>query len=138
MLKKKLEVFAVKLYQDPDAPGPRLRPGEEYTHSWVNKDGNVISHNYQRDKKSPDDLLPMPRHKILGIRPPAKEGEHQNKSEKKELSLAVGADARLDISQSRLRSELKDIHKDFSAFQEYFEEKMDTLASALGILGDLD
>ena len=64
--------------------------------------------------------------------------EHQNKSEKKELSLTVGTDARLDISQSRLRSELKDIHKDFSAFQEYLEEKMDTLASALGILGDLD
>ena len=130
------------MYQDPDVPGPHLRPGEEYTHSWVNKDGDVISHNYQRDKISPDDLLPMPRHKILGIRPPAKEGEHQDKSEKKELSLAIGnlqtADTRLDISLSKLRSELKDIHKDFSAFQEYFEEKMDTLASALGILGDLD
>jgi hypothetical protein len=31
--KKKLEVFAVKLFQDENAPGPRLKPDEEYVHS---------------------------------------------------------------------------------------------------------
>ena len=31
--KKKLEVFAVKLFQDKNAPGLRLKPDEEYVHS---------------------------------------------------------------------------------------------------------
>ena len=52
--KKKLEVFAVKLFQDENAPGPRLKPGEEYVHSWVTKDGDIISHDYRHNKISPD------------------------------------------------------------------------------------
>ena len=42
--KKKLEVFAVKLFQDENALGPRLKPDEEYVHSWVTKEGRIISH----------------------------------------------------------------------------------------------
>jgi len=43
--KKKLEVFAVKLFQDENAPRPRLKPDEEYVHSWITKEGRVISHD---------------------------------------------------------------------------------------------
>ena len=45
MSKKKLEVFAIKLFQDKDSLGLRLKLGEEYLHSWVTKDGNIISHD---------------------------------------------------------------------------------------------
>ena len=51
----KLEVFAVKLFQDEDAPGPRLKLDEEYVHSWVTKEGRIISPDYWRNKISPDD-----------------------------------------------------------------------------------
>ena len=45
--KKKLEVFAVRLFQDENTPGPRLKPDEEYVHSWVTKEGQIISHDYR-------------------------------------------------------------------------------------------
>ena len=57
--KKKLEVFAVKLFQDKNAPGPRLKPDEEYVHSWMTKEGWIISHDYWRNKISPNELLLM-------------------------------------------------------------------------------
>ena len=53
--KKKLEVFTIKLFQDENAPDPRLKPGEKYVHSWVTKEGRVISHDYRRNKISPDE-----------------------------------------------------------------------------------
>ena len=84
--KKKLEVFAVNLVQEENAPGPRLKPGEEYVHSWVTKEGRVISHEYQRNKVSPDEQPLQPRLKIYGVRPPAKAGDHQDKTEMGEFS----------------------------------------------------
>ena len=84
--KKKLEVFAIKLVQDENAPGPRLKPGEEYVHSWVTKEGRVISHEYRCNKKSPDEPPLQPRLKIYGVRPLAKAGDLQDKTEMGEFS----------------------------------------------------
>jgi hypothetical protein len=53
--KKKLEVFVVKLFQYENAHEPRLKPDEEYVHSWVTKEGQIISHDYRRNKISPDE-----------------------------------------------------------------------------------
>jgi len=38
------------------------------------------------------------------------------------------ADARLNISQGKLKLDIKNIQKDFSHFQEYFDTRMDVLA----------
>jgi len=84
--KKKLEVFAVKLFQDENAPGPRLKPDEEYVHSWMTKEGRIISHDYRRNKISPDELPLQPRLTIFGVRPPARAEDYQDKSEIRKLS----------------------------------------------------
>jgi hypothetical protein len=59
-----LETITVKLFQDENAPGPRLKTDEEYVGSLLSKYGDVISHNYRREKISPDDPPPTPRLKI--------------------------------------------------------------------------
>ena len=43
------------------------------------------------------------------------------------------ADAWLNISQGKLKLDIKNIQKDFSHFQEYFDTRMDILAKAEGI-----
>ena len=48
------------------------------------------------------------------------------------------ADARLNISQGKLKLDIKNIQKDFSHFQEYFDTRMDVLARAEGIPDDAD
>ena len=66
--KKKLEVYAVKLFEDENALGPRLKPDEEYVHSWITKEGRVISHDYRRNKISPDEPPLQPCLTIFGVR----------------------------------------------------------------------
>lgn len=70
-----LETITIKLFQDENTPGPRLKPDEEYMGSLLDKYGDIISHNYRRQKISPDDPPPQPRLKIWGVCPPAKMGE---------------------------------------------------------------
>ena len=65
--RRKIELIVVRLFQDENAPGPRLNPGEEYVHSLLNKDGDVISHKCRREKISPDDPPQQPRLKICGV-----------------------------------------------------------------------
>jgi hypothetical protein len=70
-----LETITVKLFQDENVPGLRLKPDEEHVGSLLSKYGDVISRNYRREKISPDDPPPTPCLKIRGVRPPAKEGD---------------------------------------------------------------
>jgi hypothetical protein len=102
-----LKVFAVKLFQDENAPRPRLKPDEEYVHSWITKEGRVISHDYRRNKISPDELPLQPRLTIFGVRPLAKAKDYQGKTEmgkfSNELTKAHMANARFITSQQRLR-----------------------------------
>ena len=136
-LKKKLEVFAIKLFQDENAPGPRLKPGEEYVHSWVIKEACIISHNYRRNKISPDEPPLQPRLTIFGVRPPAKAEDYQGKTEmgkfSNELTKAHMANTRLNTSQRRLRTEIREMQEDLDLYMEYLDDKMDRLVKALGI-----
>ena len=50
MSKKKLVVFAIKLFEDENTPQPRLKLNEEYMHSWATKDGDIICHDDRRNK----------------------------------------------------------------------------------------
>jgi hypothetical protein len=59
-----LETIIVKLFQDENALGPRLKPDEEYVGSLLSKYGDVIFHNYRRENVSPDDPPPTPHLKI--------------------------------------------------------------------------
>jgi hypothetical protein len=135
--KKKLEVYAVKLFQDENALGPRLKPDKEYVHSWVTKEGRVISHDYRRSKISPDEPPLQPRLTIFRVRPPAKAEDHQGKTEKGELTHELRkshmANVRLDMSQQRLRKEIKEMQEGLNLYLEYLDDKMDLLVRALGI-----
>jgi len=135
--KKKLEVFAVKLFQDENAPGPRLKPDEEYVHSWVTKEGRIISHDYRRNKISPDEPPLQPRLTIFGVRPPARAEDYQDKSEirklSNELTKAHMANVRLDTSQQRLREEVREMQEDLDLYFKFLDERMDRLVEALGI-----
>ena len=51
--KKKIEMIVVRLFQDENAPGPRLKPREKNVNSLLNKDGEVISHEYRRERRMP-------------------------------------------------------------------------------------
>jgi len=44
--KKTIEMIADRLFQDKNAPDPRLKPGEQYVQPLLSKDGDVISHEY--------------------------------------------------------------------------------------------
>ena len=135
--KKKLEVFAVKLFQDENVPGQRLKPDEEYVHSWMTKEGRIISHDYQRNKISPDELPLQPRLTIFGVRPPTRAKDYQDKSEirklSNELTKAHMAGIRLDTSQQRLREEVREMQWYLDLYLEFLDERMDRLAKALGI-----
>jgi hypothetical protein len=87
--KKKLEVFTVKLFQDENAPRPRLKPDEEYVHSWVTKECRIISHNYRRNKISPDEPPLQPHLTIFGVRPPARAEDYQDKSEIRNFPMSL-------------------------------------------------
>ena len=119
-----MEVFAVKLFQDEHAPGPRLKPDEEY-------------HDYRRNKISPDEPPLQPRLTIFGVRPPARPEDYQDKSEIKklsnELTKAHMANARLDTSQQRLREEVREKQWDLDLYFKFRDERMDHLVEALGI-----
>ena len=69
------------MFQDENAPRPRLKPDEEYVHSWMTKEGRIINHDYRRNKISPDELPLQPRLTIFGVRPPAGAKDYQDKSE---------------------------------------------------------
>ena len=135
--KKKLEVFAVILFQDENTPGPRLKPDEEYVHSWVTKEGQIISHDYRCNKITPDEPPLQPRLTIFGVRPPARAEDYQDKSEMRvlsnELTKAHMANVRLDTSQQRLREEVRELQGDLDLYLEFLDERMDRLAKALGI-----
>ena len=135
--KKKLKVFAVKLFQDENAPGPRLKPDEEYVHSWVTKEGRIISPDYQRNKISPDEPPLQPRLTIFGVRPPARAEDHQDQTEMRKLSneliKAHMANVRLDTSQQRLRLEIREMQEDLDLYFKFLDERMDRLIEALGI-----
>ena len=88
-LQKKMEVFAVKLFQDENALGPRLKPDEEYVHSWMTKEGRIISHDYRRNKISPDEPPLQPRLTIFGVRPPAGAEDYQDKSEIRNFPMSL-------------------------------------------------
>ena len=52
-----------------------------------------------------------------------------------ELRRAHMANVKLDVSQQRLRSEIKDMQEDLDLYLEYLDDKMDLLVRALGIRG---
>ena len=135
--KEKLEVFAVKLFQDENAPGLRLKPDEEYVHLWVTKEGRIISHDYRHNKISPDEPPLQPRLTIFGVRPPARVEDHQDKTEirklSNELTKAHMANVRLDTSQQRLRTEVREMQEDLDLYFKFLDERMDRLVEALGI-----
>ena len=58
--RRNIEVIAV-FFQDENMPGPQLMSYEKYVHSLLNKYGDVISHEYRREKISPNNPLPQPR-----------------------------------------------------------------------------
>jgi hypothetical protein len=125
------------LFQDENAPGPRLKPDEEYVHSWVTKEGRIISHDYRRNKISPDELPLQPHLTIFGVRPPARAEDYQDKSEIRKLSnkltKAHMANVRLDTSQQRLREEVRELQEDLDLYFKFLDERMDCLVEALGI-----
>ena len=97
----------------------------------------MISHDYQRNKISTDEPPLQPRLTIFGVRPPAKAEDYEGKSEMGELShelkSAHMANVRLDMSQQRLRSEIKDMQEDLDLYLEHLDDKMDRLVRAIGI-----
>ena len=132
-----MEVFAVKLFQDENAPRPRLKPDEEYVHSWVTKEGRIISHEYWRNKISLDEPPLQPGLTIFGVRPPARAEDHQDKTEirklSNELTKAHMANVRLDTSQQGLRKEIREMQEDLNLYFKFLDERMDRLVEALGI-----
>ena len=136
-MKKKLEVFAVKLFQDENAPRQRLKPDEEYVQSWVTKEGRVISHDYRRNKISPNEQPLQPRLTIFAVRPPARAEDNQDKTKirklSNELTKAHMANVRLDTSQQGLRKEIREMQEDLNLYFKFLDERMDRLVEALGI-----
>ena len=112
------------MFQDENAPWPRLKPDEEY-------------HDYRRNKISPDEPPLQPRLTIFGVRPLARPEDYQDKSEIKklsnELTKAHMANVRLDTSQQRLREEVREVQGDLDLYFKFLDEMMDRLVEALGI-----
>jgi hypothetical protein len=119
-----LEMVTVKLFQNDNAPGPRLKPDEEYVGSLLS---NVIFHNYRREKISPDDPPPMPCLKIWGVRPPAKEGDKSKGPadspkvySKEELIFLMRSlqleNKKIGLSLQEQRSVLNEVYEDLGTF----------------------
>ena len=97
----------------------------------MTKEGRIISHDYRRNKISPDELPLQPRLTIFGVRPLARAEDYQDKSEIRKLSHMAGI--RLDTSQQRLREEVREMQGDLDLSLDFLDERMDRLAKALGI-----
>ena len=152
--KKNIEVIDVCLFQDENAPGPRLKPGEEYVHSLLNKDGDVISHKCRREKISPDDPPQQPRLKICGVWPPARKEDcpATARQDDKRPDFPLGASEeeklliqlkdlqlkseRMSTSLEEQKRDIKALHDSFSFFNENLETRIDFLAGAFGSLGN--
>ena len=71
------------------------------------------------------------------MRPPARAEDHQDKTEIKklsnELTKAYVANVRLDTSQQRLRTEVREMQEDLALYFKFLDERMDRLVEALGI-----
>ena len=106
-------------------------------HSWVTKEGRIISHDYRRNKISPDEPSLQPRLTIFGVRPPARAEDRQDKTEIKklsnELTKAHMANVRLVTSQQRLRTEIREMQEVLDLYFKFLDERMDRLVEALGI-----
>ena len=103
----------------------------------MTKEGRIISHDYRRNKISPDEPPLQPRLTIFGVRPPARTEDHQDKIEIKklsnELTKAHMANVRLDTSQQRLRTEIREMQEDLDLYFKFLDEWMDLLVEALVI-----
>ena len=106
-------------------------------HSWVTKEGRIISHDYRHNKISPDEPPLQPRLTIFGVRPPSRAEDYQDKTEirklSNELTKAHMANVRLDTSQQRLRTEIREMQEDLDLYFMFLDERVDRLIEALGI-----
>ena len=106
-------------------------------HYWVIKEGRIISHDYRRNKISPDEPPLQPHLTIFAVRPPARAEDYQDKSEIRKLSYdltkAHMANVRLDTSQQRLRTEVREMQEELDLYFKFLDERMDCLVEALGI-----
>ena len=97
----------------------------------------MISHEYRRNMISPDEPPLQPHLKIYGVRPPAKAGDHQDKTEmgefSNELRKAHMDNVRLEMSQQQLKSDIRAVQEDIDLYLDYLDDKKDLLAGALGI-----
>ena len=103
----------------------------------MTKEGRLISHDYRRNKISPDEPPLQPRLTIFGVRPPARAEDYQDKSEirkhSNELTKAHMANVSLDTSQQRLREEVREMREDLNLYFKFLDERMDRLVKVLGI-----
>ena len=142
--KTNIEVIDVCLFQDENAPGPRLNPGEEYVHSLLNKDGEVISHEYRREKISLDDPPPAKKED----RP---DTDRQGKgcpnfppgaSEEEKLLIHLNyrqlENERMRASLENKKRDIKALHEKFNFFYDNLDARISFLARAVGGLDDLD
>ena len=71
------------------------------------------------------------------MRPLARVEDHRDKTEMRklsnELTKAHLANVRLDTSQQRLRTEIREIQEDLDLYFKFLDEWMDRLVEALGI-----
>ena len=106
-------------------------------HSWGTKEGRIISHDYRRNKISPNEPPLQPRLTIFAVRPPAKAEDQKDKTEMgkltSELTKAHKTNARLKTSQQRLRTDMGEMQEDLDLYFRILDDKMDHLVKALGI-----
>ena len=140
---KKIEAIVVRLFQDENASGPR-KPGEEYVHSLLNKDGYVISHEYRREKISPDDPPPTKKEDRPATDRQGKECPNFPPGASKEEKLLIHLKDR-QLENERMRASLEDkkrdikaLHEKFSFFYNNLDARISFLARAVGGLDDLD
>jgi len=71
------------------------------------------------------------------VRPPARADDHLDKTEIRKLSneliKAHMANVRLDKSQQRLRTDIREMQEDLDLYFKFLDERMDRLVEALGI-----
>jgi len=140
--KKNIEVIDVCLFQDENAPGPRLNPGEEYVHSLLNKDGDVISHEYRREKISLDDPPPAKKEDRPATDRQGKECPNFPQGASKEEKLLIQLEElqlkseRMSDSMKEQKRDIKALYDSFSFFAENLEASIDFQARVFGSLGN--
>ena len=71
------------------------------------------------------------------MRPPARAEDYQDKTEIRKLSNELTnthmANVRLDTSQQRLRTKVREMQEDLDLYFKFLDERMDLLVEALGI-----